>query len=77
MNQYLMLAVVSGESLLSAVLWLVIWGIVFWIAYWALGKIALPEPFAKIASVLLILGAAFMCINVLLGLTGNPIIKWK
>lgn len=73
----MMLAAVSGEDLLSALFWLVIWGTVFWIAWWALGKIAPPEPFAKIAQVLLVLGAAFMCINVLLTLAGHPIIKWK
>lgn len=76
MNQW-MLAAVTGEDLISAIMWLIVWGGVFWLLYWAVGKIAPPEPFAKIAQILLVLGAAFMCINVLLGLTGNAIIKWK
>lgn len=72
-----MIAAITGESLLNALLWLAIWGSVLWIAYWALGKIAPPEPFNRIAQIILVLAAAVLCINTLLGIGGHAFITWK
>ncbi len=43
---------------------------------WGLAKIGLPEPFAKIATVLLVLLVCVILINALLTLVGKPFITW-
>jgi hypothetical protein len=70
------LAAISGETLLAAFVWLVIGGLIYWIADWGLKKIGLPEPFAKIATVLLVLIVLAVVINALLTLVGKPFIHW-
>lgn len=71
-----MLAAISGESLLNVLLQLVIWGIILWVLYWALGKIAPPEPFLKIGTVILVLLTVVVLVNILLGIGGRAFIKW-
>ena len=68
-----MLAVISTDSLLHALIWLVIMGLVFWVCWWALNTINPPEPFKKVGTVLLVLIAALLIINLLLGLVGHPL----
>ena len=46
---------------------LVIWGIIFWLFWWLLGKIALPEPSAKVATVILAVAAIYVIIGLLTG----------
>lgn len=46
---------------------LVIWGLVFWLFWWLLGIIGLPEPFNKVATVLLALAAVIVIIGLLTG----------
>lgn len=47
----LILAAISGEAVLHAILWLVVAGLIYWVLNWGLKKIGLPEPFNKIATV--------------------------
>lgn len=72
----IILAAISGSSLVGAVIHLIIIGLIVWILFWALSQIGLPEPFNKVVRVVLVLLAAIFVINFLLGLTGNPIIQW-
>ena len=73
----MMLAVISGSAVIDLIITLVIVGLVYFIVDWALKKIALPEPFGKIAMVLMVLLAAVFLINALLGLTSTgPFIRW-
>lgn len=53
---------------------LVIAGLIFWLLYWFLGQVGLPEPFNKVALVILALVVTLFLINILLGLTphGSP-----
>ncbi len=67
---------ISGAALLSALVYLVICGLILYVLWWALGKIGLPEPFNKIATVLLVLVTVVILINFLLGLGGTPLIRW-
>lgn len=71
-----LIAAISGQGLVEAVVWLIVIGIVFWVLWWGLGKIGLPEPFNKVATVVLILAAVLVVCNILLGLVGHPLIKW-
>jgi hypothetical protein len=69
-------AVVSGESIIQALVYLVCIGLVFWLLWWLIQYIALPEPFAKVARVILALAAVIILINILLSIAGHPIIRW-
>lgn len=72
----LMLAAVSGESIIGGLIWIIVIGLVFWLLWWLISYIQLPEPFAKVARVILALAAVVLLINFLLGIAGHPIIKW-
>jgi uncharacterized membrane protein len=69
-----LLAVISGDALVSAVFTIVIIALVVWVALWAVDKAGTPQPWHKVITVLVIVAAAFWVINVLLGLIGHPIV---
>jgi hypothetical protein len=46
---------------------LVLWALVFWVLWWAVGALALPEPFAKVISVVLIVAAVIVILGLLMG----------
>lgn len=71
-----MLAATSGQSLIRGLMTLIIVGLVFWLFFWLISYIGLPEPFAKVAKVILAVAAVFFLVNFLLSLTGNPIVSW-
>lgn len=70
------LAILSGESVLYAVMYLIIIGLCFWLVWWLIEYIGIPEPFHKVCKVILAVAAVFICINVLLSLAGHPLIAW-
>lgn len=69
---------ISGEGAINAVVWLVVAGVIFWLLWWLVGYCALPEPFNKVARVVLVLAiaAVVVLINVLMSLAGHPMIHW-
>lgn len=68
---------ISGSALLSLLVTLVIVGLIFWLVWWFLGYVGLPEPFNKVARVLIGLAALVFLINILLGMTGTPLFHWR
>ena len=70
------LALISGEALLNALLYLVIWGVIMFVCWWGLGKINPGEPWMKVGTVILVLITCVVLINILLGLAGHPLIKF-
>lgn len=54
---------------------IIVMGLVFWLLWWLIGYVGLPEPFKKIALVILAILAVFFLINLLLSLTGRPIVR--
>lgn len=74
MNPFL--AAISGEQIVWLVVTILIGGLIYWVLDWAIGKINPPEPFKKIASVLLILAVVVFLVNALLTVAGHPFIKW-
>ncbi len=78
MNTYLYLAAttISGESLVTALIWIVAIGLVCWLLWWFINFIKLPEPFNKVAQVLIALVAVIFLINAILTLVGKPFINW-
>lgn len=71
-----MLAAITASTLLSVVIWLVVASLVYFVIDWGLSKIALPDPFGKIARVILILITVILIVNALLLLTGNAFIRF-
>jgi len=70
-------ATISIEGLMQFVLYIIVIGLVLWLLWWLVGYAALPEPFAKIARIILAVIAVFFLINLLLGLVGSPIISLR
>ncbi len=68
---------ISGQELVSVFVYLVIWGLVLWVLWWGIGKIGLPEPFAKIATVVLVLLTVIVLLNLLFGFAGTPLVSWR
>lgn len=64
---------VSAEALISLLLWIVIAGLIFWLLWWLVGYVGLPEPFNKVARVVLAVAAVLFLISLLLGLAGHPL----
>lgn len=76
MTMNYLFAAISGSAVINAVIMLAIAGLILWILNWALAAIGLPEPFAKVAKVIIILFAAVVAINALLTLVGKGIVVW-
>lgn len=73
MNTYI-LAALSMGGLVPLLINIVVVGLILWLLYWLIGYVGLPEPFAKVARVILAVVAVLWLINLLLGLTGNAFI---
>jgi len=67
---------ISGSALLSLLLTLVVVGLICYLLWWLIGFIGLPEPFNKVARVLIAVFAVIFLINLLLGFGGHPLIRW-
>lgn len=65
-----MAAGVSIEGLLQLLIWLVVVGMLCWLCLWFIGWVGLPEPFAKIAKVVIGLVMFILLAYLLLGMLG-------
>jgi hypothetical protein len=70
------LAAISGQSLIWAVVWVVIAAVIYWLVRWGVAQIGVSEPFAKVINVILVLAVVIFLINALLTLVGHPLIAW-
>ena len=61
---------IEVSSLLSLLVTLLIGGLIFWLIWWAIERAGLPEPFHKVAIVVVTFCAVAFLINLLLGLSG-------
>ena len=68
---------ISGQELLSIIVYLVVWGLVLYVLWWGVGKIGLPEPFSKVATVVLVVLTVVVLLNLLFGFVGSPLVVWK
>lgn len=67
---------ISLSSLVSAVVILLVAGLIFWLLWWLIGYCGVPEPFNKVARVVLAVLAVLVCIGILLGLvSGQPLFR--
>ena len=60
------------SSLLHFVVVIVILGLIFWLVWWFIGYVGLPEPFNKVARVIVGLVALIVAIDILLNVMGGP-----
>ena len=67
---------IAGSTLISLLVMLVVAGLIFWLCLWFIGFIGLPDPFAKVAKVILGLVVFLFLLNLLFGLGGHPLVKW-
>lgn len=66
----------SLQGLVSVVLYLIVAGLIFWLLNYLVDYIAPPEPFHKIAKVVLVVFAVLVIIGILLSLVGGtPIFR--
>jgi len=70
-------ATVSLDGLIQLVIYLVIIGLVLWLVWWLIGFAGIPEPFNKVARVVVGLVAVLILISILLGFIGHPIFTLK
>ncbi len=68
---------ISVEGLVELVIYLIIIGGVFWLLLWLIGYVGLPDPFAKVAKIILMVVGVLILINILLGFAGHPIFQLR
>ena len=68
------LAALSVGGLVPLLIEIVILGLIVWLLWWFIGYVGLPEPFNKVARVIIALVCMIYLINLLLGLSGNAFI---
>ena len=68
----MILAAVNESEITNAIVWVCVMGLVIWLLYWLIGKLAIPEPFNKIAYAVLAIVSVILCIKILFRFVGNP-----
>jgi len=69
---------IDMQTLMHIVLMILIVGGVCWLLWWLIGYIGLPEPFNKIARVVIAVVAVFFLINLLLSFGGGtPLVRMR
>lgn len=71
------LAAVAVSDMGNLLIQIVIAGLIVWLLFWFIGWVGLPEPFAKVAKVLVGLVTLIFLINVLLSIGGHPLVNWR
>jgi ABC-type enterochelin transport system permease subunit len=69
-----LIAAISGDQLLHAVVWVIIAGVIFWLVNWLITYVGIPEPFNKVAKVIVAIVAVVFLVNALLTIVGKPFI---
>jgi Kef-type K+ transport system membrane component KefB len=67
---------ISVGAVIQAVILLICLGLVAWLLHWLIGYVNPPEPFHKVARVVLAVACVLVCIVVLLNLAGIAVVRW-
>ncbi len=67
----MLLAQISISQAIHVILYLIVAGVIFGLLWWLIDYCAIPEPFAKVARVILAVLAVLVVISVLLSLVGG------
>ena len=68
------LAALSLGGLMPLLIEIIIAGLIFYLLWWFIGYVGIPEPFNKVARVVIALVALIYLINLLLSLSGQGFI---
>lgn len=71
-----MFAAISGNALVTALIWIVIAAVLFFLLNWFIGYVGIGEPFLKVAKVIIALVVLVLIVNALLTIVGKPFISW-
>jgi uncharacterized membrane protein YwzB len=63
------------ESLIGLLVTIILVGIIFYVLFWGLQKIALPEPFNKVAMAILVLIVVVVLLGLLFGGVSVPMFR--
>jgi uncharacterized membrane protein len=61
------LTIKLNKMIIALLFSLVIWALIFYIIWWGLGQIAIPEPFNKVVTVIVVLAVIIVIIGLLMG----------
>lgn len=67
---------IAIEDVVRLVVYLIVGGLIVWLLIWLIDYCGLPEPFAKVARVILAIAAVLVVISALLAFIGHPLIRW-
>lgn len=62
---------ISVQALVHVVVYLMVAGLIFGLLHWLIGYCGVPDPFAKVARVVLAVLAVLACVGILLSLVGG------
>jgi hypothetical protein len=62
---------ISLNAIVMLIIYLMVAGLIWWLLWWLVNYIAPPEPFRKIANVVLAIFAVLVVIGLLLSLLGG------
>lgn len=62
---------ISITGLVNIVVYLIVIGLIFWLLWWLINYVGLPEPFRKVANVVMAILAVLAVIGVLLSVVGG------
>jgi hypothetical protein len=66
---------ISLAAVFQAVIILIVAGVIFWLLTWLIDYCQIPEPFRRIARVVLAIAAVVVVIGVLLSLAGVQVFR--
>jgi len=70
------MAMISLSAAINVVILLIVAGLIFWLLWWLVNYVAPPEPFRKIANVVLAIIAVLVICGILLSLvSGTPVFR--
>jgi hypothetical protein len=67
---------ISLSGVVQLMVYLIVAGLIFWLLYFLVNYINPPEPFKKIAMVILMVCAVLICIGVLLSFAGVNVVQF-
>jgi hypothetical protein len=63
------------ESIIGLLVAVIVLGLVFYVLWWLVGVIGLPEPFNKVATVIIALLAVVILLGLLFGQINVPLLR--
>jgi len=69
-------AALTGRNILLWLIYIIVAGLVWWLLSWLVDYCGLPQPFNKVAKVILAVVAVLFLINAIMSAVGSPLMTW-